>query len=50
VQGRVVKSSSIISRGNALSTSFNIGSLPGGMYILEAQAGLVSLTSRFIKQ
>jgi hypothetical protein len=29
-QGRVVQSSSIISGGNALFTSFKIGSLPGG--------------------
>lgn len=50
VQGRVVQSNEVTSTGNALSTSFNIRSLPGGMYILEAQAGSVSLTSRFIKQ
>lgn len=50
LNGRTVKTQNLASDGNALSTSIDVTGLPNGLYILKAQSGSTSLTSRFIKK
>ncbi|MCS3800449.1 T9SS type A sorting domain-containing protein [Niastella sp. OAS944] len=50
LNGRIVKTQNLSSDGNALSTSIDVNGLPNGLYILKAQSGSTSLTSRFIKK
>jgi uncharacterized delta-60 repeat protein len=50
LNGRVIKRQNLASDGNALSTSIDVSSLQSGIYILKAQSGSTSLTSRFIKK
>lgn len=50
MNGRVIKRNSLASDGNGLSTTMDVSNLVNGVYILKAQAGNTSLTSRFTKQ
>jgi uncharacterized delta-60 repeat protein len=50
LNGRVVKTQNLASDGHALSTSIDVTGLQNGVYILKAQGGSTSLTSRFIKK
>jgi uncharacterized delta-60 repeat protein len=47
--GRVVKTNTLASDGNALTTSFDVSSLQSGIYILKAQAGSTVIVTRFAK-
>lgn len=50
LNGRVIKRQNLASDGHALSTSIDVSGLQSGVYILKAQSGSTSLTSRFIKK
>jgi uncharacterized delta-60 repeat protein len=50
LNGRIVKTQKLASDGHALSTSIDVTGLQNGVYILKAQDGSTSLTSRFIKK
>jgi uncharacterized delta-60 repeat protein len=50
LNGRLVKFTNLASDGNALNTTVDVSTLVSGIYILKAQAGNVTLTSRFIKK
>jgi uncharacterized delta-60 repeat protein len=49
MSGRVIKKNTLASDGNALSTTMDVSTLVNGVYILKAQAGNTSLTTRFTK-
>lgn len=50
MSGRTVKIQNLSSDGHALSTSIDVNGLQSGVYILKAQSGSTSITSRFIKK
>ncbi|MFL5746409.1 MAG: T9SS type A sorting domain-containing protein [Niastella sp.] len=50
LNGRLVKFTHLASDGSALNTTVDVSTLVSGIYILKAQAGNVTLTSRFIKK
>jgi uncharacterized delta-60 repeat protein len=50
MQGRVIKKNNVVSDGNALNTTLDVSSLTSGVYILKAQAGNTTVTSRFTRQ
>lgn len=50
LNGRLMKFTNLASDGNALNTTVDVSTLVKGIYILKAQAGNVTLTSRFIKK
>jgi len=49
INGHIVKRNNIASDGNGLNTSFDVSSLPKGVYVLKAQAGNTIVTTRFAK-
>jgi uncharacterized delta-60 repeat protein len=49
INGRIVKRNNIASDGNGLNTSFDVSNLPNGIYVLKAQAGNTTVTTRFSK-
>jgi hypothetical protein len=50
LNSRLVKFTNLASDGSALNTTVDVSTLVSGIYILKAQAGNVTLTSRFIKK
>lgn len=50
LQGRLIKTNSFSSNGNALSVPLDIQYLPNGMYMVEVRTGRTSVTNHFIKQ
>jgi hypothetical protein len=50
LNGRLVKFTNLASDGSALNTTVDVSTLVSGIYILKAQAGNVTLTSRFVKK
>jgi uncharacterized delta-60 repeat protein len=50
LNGRLVKFTNLASDGSALNTTVDVSTLVSGIYILKAQAGNITLTSRFIKK
>jgi uncharacterized delta-60 repeat protein len=50
LNGQLVKFTNLASDGSALNTTVDVSTLVSGVYILKAQAGNVTLTSRFIKK
>lgn len=50
LNGRLMKFTNLASDGNALNTTVDVSTLVKGIYILKAQAGNITLTSRFIKK
>ncbi len=50
LNGRIVRSGNLASDGHALNTTVDISTLVNGVYVLKAQAGDVTVTSRFIKK
>lgn len=50
LKGRLVKFINLASDGSALNTNVDVSTLVSGIYLLKAQAGNVTLTSRFFKQ
>jgi hypothetical protein len=49
INGHIVKRNNIASDGNGLNTSFDVSNLPNGIYVLKAQAGNTTVTTRFSK-
>jgi uncharacterized delta-60 repeat protein len=50
ISGRSLKTIRLTTDGNALNTSFDVNDLQTGVYILKAQAGNTTVTTRFTKQ
>ncbi|WP_205512721.1 T9SS type A sorting domain-containing protein [Longitalea arenae] len=49
MNGRVIRRNNLASDGNALNTSIDVSTLGKGVYILKAQAGSITVISRFTK-
>jgi uncharacterized delta-60 repeat protein len=50
LNGRLMKFTNLASDGSALNTTVDVSTLVSGIYILKAQAGNITLTSRFVKK
>lgn len=50
LNGRLVKFTNLASDGSALNTTVDVSTLVKGIYVLKAQAGNITLTSRFVKK
>jgi uncharacterized delta-60 repeat protein len=50
ISGHLVKTNRIHSDGNALNTTFDVSSLPVGVYTLKATDGNTSVITRFVKK